>query len=109
MLLNARASVYPAVKATPCDRRRRRPTISASYSLFPTLRAGRFELAFGFRFVPIAFERMRGFDRLPGMRWLRRTRVFMSRARDYTTSALTTVSAFSSCDQPALVWIGCGC
>src|SRR5438093_11675953 len=102
MLLNARASEYPAVKATSCERRRRRPTINASYSLFPTLSAGRFELAFGFRFVAIALEMIRGFDRLPGMRWLRRMRVFRSRPSEYTKSALSTVSGVSSCDEPAL-------
>src|SRR5438094_693487 len=105
MLLIARASEYPAVKATPCERRRRRPTIKASYSLFPTLSAGRFELAFGFRFVPIALEEIRGFERLRGMRWLTRIRVFRSRPSEYTKLALITVSGVSSCDQPALVWI----
>src|SRR5713101_6747173 len=103
MLLSARASEYPTVNAAPFDNRRRRPMISASYSLFPTLVAGRFPREFGFRFVPIAFEMMRGFDRLPGIRWFTRGRVFRLRPSEYTKSALMTVSELNSCDHPALV------
>src|SRR3981081_2378407 len=98
MLLSERASTYPTVKSRPLDRRRRRPTIRASYSLFPTLAAGRLLLAFGFNGVGRSAEIRR--INVPGIRWFTRGRVLRSRPSEYTTSALNTVLVFNSCDQP---------
>src|SRR5207253_2400981 len=68
----ARCSVDAPLMPPPRDSRRRKPRISPSYSLLPTLVAGRLPLVFGFTAVPLALVSMRGFDRLPGMRWLTR-------------------------------------
>src|SRR5947208_6041632 len=105
MLLSARDAVYDTVKSKPFDSRRRTLRIKASYSLLPMLTAGRLALEFGFNGVGSSAEMMRGFERLPGMRWFTRGRVFRSRPSEYTKSALRTVSGVSSCDHPALVWI----